>query len=387
MSVKRVFLIVLDSFGVGRARDAENFGDDGSNTFAAVKDSVYFNVPNMRKLGLYKIADEKTAEKSLGVCAKLNEFSAGKDTTAGHWELAGVITTEPMPTYPEGFPDEITEEFARLTGRAVLCNKVGSGMKMIEEYAEEQAKTGGLIVYTSADSVFQIAAHEEIISVEELYRCCEIARKLLCGKHGVGRVIARPFSGMAPNYFRTARRKDYSLEAPSETMVDILKKSGLCTIGVGKIWDIFAGRGISESIKTSGNRDGMKKTIELQERDFEGLCFVNLVDFDMLYGHRNDRDGYARALSEFDSLLGRFLYDMKDDDLLIITADHGCDPATESTDHSREQVPLMVYGKKVKENVWLGERNMSDVSATVLDIFGCDKCDTSGESFWGRIKR
>ena len=387
MSVKRVFLIALDSFGVGGAHDAEKFGDEGSDTFASLRGNVYLSVPNMRRLGLYKIAGEKTAEKSRGAYARLNELSAGKDTTAGHWELAGVVTGEAMPTYPEGFPPEITEEFSRLTGRKVLCNKVGSGMKMIEDYAEEQAKTGGLIVYTSADSVFQIAAHEEIIGIEELYRCCEIARSLLCGKHGVGRVIARPFVKENGKYIRTSRRKDYSLEAPSDTMTDILKNNGLLTIGVGKIWDIFAGRGISESIKTSGNRDGMKKTLELQERDFEGLCFVNLVDFDMLYGHRNNKDGYAAALSEFDSLLGEFLYRMKDEDVLIITADHGCDPSTESTDHSREQVPLMVYGKGVKEDVWLGEGNMSDVSATVLDIFGCDKGDTSGESFWGRIKR
>ncbi len=387
MSVKRVFLIVLDSFGVGGARDAEKFGDEGSNTFASLRENVYLSVPNMRRLGLYKIAGEEPAEESRGAYARLNELSAGKDTTAGHWELSGVVTSEAMPTYPEGFPPEITEEFSRLTGRKVLCNKAGSGMKMIEEYAEEQAKTGGLIVYTSADSVFQIAAHEEIIGIEELYRCCEIARGLLCGKHGVGRVIARPFVKENGKYIRTSRRKDYSLEAPRSTMPDILKANGFCTIGVGKIWDIFAGRGISESVKTSGNRDGMEKTLELQKRDFEGLCFVNLVDFDMLYGHRNDKDGYAAALSEFDSVLGEFLYRMKDEDVLIITADHGCDPSTESTDHSREQVPLMVYGKRVKENVWLGEGNMSDVSATVLDIFGCDKGDTSGESFWERIKR
>ncbi|MBP0990642.1 MAG: phosphopentomutase [Oscillospiraceae bacterium] len=387
MKIKRVFLIVLDSFGVGELPDAEKYGDKGSNTFKAVQKSIYLSLPNMRRLGLYNLADGVSKDKAAGAYGKLGEMSAGKDTTAGHWEIAGIITNAPMPTYPNGFPAEIISEIERATGRKVLCNRPYSGSKVINDYYEEQKKTGGLIVYTSADSVLQIAAHEDIIDVEELYWCCEKARKIMVGKNGVGRIIARPYIGEYPNCVRSERRKDFSLEPPEESMLDLLKKAGYDVIGVGKIGDIFAERGLTKSIKSHGNSECTQATFDMQKEDFNGLCFVNLVDFDMLYGHRNDIDGYARALSEFDSRLGEFLFDMKDEDVLIITADHGCDPESASTDHSREYVPVMVCGKAIKENVGIGTgKSMSDISATVLDMFGVSKNATDGESFWERIR-
>jgi phosphopentomutase len=380
--IKRLFLIVLDSLGIGHAPDAEEFGDEGSNTLASVCTHKNFHCPNLEKLGLFQI-DGVTADKTsrpLAAVARMKEASMGKDTTIGHWEIAGLVSKEPLPTYPNGFPKELIAEFEKRTGRSVICNLPYSGTEVIRQYGNEHLKTGALIVYTSADSVFQIAAHEDIVSKEELYRYCLIARELLQGEHGVGRVIARPFGGEYP-FVRTAGRHDYSLVPPKNTMLDLLSKNGFDTISVGKINDIFAAKGISEAYYTSGNSEGMKKAMELAEHNFKGLCFVNLVDFDMLYGHRNDVGGYALALSEFDAWLGEFLPKLKEDDLLLITADHGCDPLTPSTDHSRECTPMLLYGNSI-EPINLGTRNsFADISATVLEAFGLDQEDTAGQSF------
>lgn len=386
--MKRVFIIVLDSMGVGEAPDAYKWHDEGSNTLGAIRKSPKFNCPNLKKLGLFNIEGVGGGvDAPLASFARMQEMSMGKDTTIGHWEIAGIISENPLPTYPNGFPDEIIEEFKKQTGRKVLCNKPYSGTDVIRDYGEEHIKTGALIVYTSADSVFQIAAHEDVVPVKELYRYCEIARKILCGKHGVGRVIARPFAGEYP-FVRTSNRHDFSLMPPKTTMLDLLKKNGYDTISVGKIYDIFAGDGVSESNRTTGNDNGMQVTKEMQNRDFNGLCFVNLVDFDMKYGHRNDVDGYAAAMTQFDEFLGGFIKDMKDDDALIITADHGCDPSTPSTDHSREYTPMIIYGNGIKSGVDLHTRSsFADISATVLDMFGVKQEDTFGKSFYNEVKK
>ncbi len=386
--MKRVFIIVLDSMGVGEAPDAYKWHDEGSNTLGAIRKSPKFNCPNLKKLGLFNIEGVGGGvDAPLASFARMQEKSMGKDTTIGHWEIAGIISENPLPTYPNGFPDEIIEEFEKQTGRKVLCNKPYSGTDVIRDYGEEHIKTGALIVYTSADSVFQIAAHEDVVPVKELYRYCEIARKILCGKHGVGRVIARPFTGEYP-FVRTSNRHDFSLVPPKTTMLDLLMKNGYATISVGKIFDIFAGDGVSESNRTTGNDNGMQVTKEMQNRDFNGLCFVNLVDFDMKYGHRNDVDGYAAAMTQFDEFLGGFIKDMKDDDALIITADHGCDPSTPSTDHSREYTPMIIYGKGIKSGVDLRTRSsFADISATVLDMFGVNQEDTFGISFYNEVKK
>ncbi len=386
--MKRVFIIVLDSMGVGEAPDAYKWHDEGSNTLGAIRKSPKFNCPNLKKLGLFNIEGVGgDVDAPLASFARMQEMSMGKDTTIGHWEIAGIISENPLPTYPNGFPDEIIEEFEKQTGRKVLCNKPYSGTDVIRDYGEEHIKTGALIVYTSADSVFQIAAHEGVVPVKELYRYCEIARKILCGKHGVGRVIARPFAGEYP-FVRTSNRHDFSLMPPKTTMLDLLKKNGYDTISVGKIYDIFAGDGVSESNRTTGNDNGMQVTKEMQNRDFNGLCFVNLVDFDMKYGHRNDVDGYAAAMTQFDEFLGGFIKDMKDDDALIITADHGCDPSTPSTDHSREYTPMIIYGNGIKSGVDLHTRSsFADISATVLDMFGVKQEDTFGKSFYNEVKK
>ncbi len=379
---KRVFLIVLDSLGIGEAPDASLFGDEGSHTLNAIRYEEGFHCPTLRKLGLFEIdgVGEPKSGKHTAAIARMREASMGKDTTIGHWEIAGLVSKSPLPTYPNGFPRELIAEFERRTGRKVLCNLPYSGTEVIKDYGEEQMRTGGLIVYTSADSVFQIAAHEEIIPVEELYRCCQIARELLVGEHGVGRVIARPFNGENP-FTRTSRRHDYSLLPPEKTMLDLLTEKGFDTISIGKIYDIFAGKGVSEKQYTAGNTDGMEKTMAMIDRDFHGLCFVNLVDFDMLYGHRNDAAGYAKALSEFDAWLESFLPKLRADDLLLITADHGCDPKTPSTDHSREDTPMLLYGEKITP-VNLGTReSFADVSATVLEALGVNKENTAGQSF------
>lgn len=383
---KRVFLIVLDSCGIGELPDAYLWHDEGSNTLGAIRNNEHFNCPNLTKLGLFNIDGVGGGvEKPLASFARLGELSKGKDTTIGHWEIAGIVSPTPLPTYPNGFPKEVIDEFERRTGRKTLCNKPYSGTEVIKDYGEEHIKTGALIVYTSADSVFQIAAHEDVVSVAELYRYCEIARDLLQGEHGVGRVIARPFNGEYP-FTRTANRHDYSLQPPHTTMLDLLKEQGYATISVGKIFDIFAGKSVSESNRTTSNHHGMEITLDIQKRDFEGLCFVNLVDFDMKYGHRNDVVGYASAMTEFDGQLGEFLPNMRDDDILIITADHGCDPSTPSTDHSREYVPMLVFGKNVKNGVDLKTRkSFADISATVLEYFGVGQKDSAGESFWKNI--
>lgn len=372
--MKRVFLIVLDSVGIGEMPDAAAYGDAGSNTILAASKNPYFSMPNMRKLGFFNIDGVNIGEKEAhpeGAVARMTEVSKGKDTTIGHWEIAGVISNSPLPTYPNGFPKEIIDEFSKRTGRGVLCNKPYSGTDVIRDYGEEHMKTGDLIVYTSADSVFQIAAHEDIVPVETLYEYCSIARKMLQGEHGVGRVIARPFIGEPGNFTRTTRRHDFSLQPPKTTMLDQLSANGFSVLSVGKIIDIFAEKGITEYVRTTGNEDGINKTLDYMKKDFEGLCFTNLVDYDMLYGHRNDVEGYAKALTYFDERLPELLAAMRDEDVLMITADHGCDPSTPSTDHSREYTPFVVYGKPVKAGENYGTReSFSDIAATILSYFG-----------------
>lgn len=383
MKTKRVFLIVLDSVGIGELPDAVNYGDEGSNTLKACYEQSGFSVPNMKKLGLFNIDGidyESGVSEPVGAYGRLSEKSKGKDTTTGHWEICGLVSEKPFPTYPNGFPKDVLDEFSHRTGRGILCNKPYSGTQVILDYGKEHLQTGDLIVYTSADSVFQIAAHEDKVPIDQLYEYCKIAREILQGEHGVGRVIARPFTGEYPNFVRTPRRHDFSLMPPKDTVLDELLQSGFEVRPVGKIYDIFAGKGVMDSEPTTGNNDGMAKTEAWADRDFEGLCFANLVDFDMLYGHRNDAVGYAKALNEFDIWLGGFLDKLRDDDILFITADHGCDPITPSTDHSREYIPLLVYGNNIN-NVNLGTRcSFADIGKTIADIFGV-KSNAAGESF------
>ena len=372
--MKRVFLMVLDSVGIGEMPDAAQYGDAGSNTLAAASTSSYFSMPNMQKLGLFNIDGVEcrpAVDHPSAAFARMTEVSKGKDTTIGHWEIAGIASPKPLPTYPDGFPKELLDAFSSQTGRKVLCNKPYSGTEVIKDYGKEHVETGALIVYTSADSVFQIAAHESVVPVEELYRYCQIARKLLTGEHSVGRVIARPFTGEYPNYTRTTNRHDFSLLPPSTTMLDQLSDNGFDVVAIGKIYDIFAGRGITEAIRTGGNDEGIARTIEWTKRDFNGLCFINLVDFDMLYGHRNDVEGYAKGLTTVDQAIPEILAGLREDDLLMITADHGCDPSTPSTDHSREYTPWVIAGPKVKSGVNLGTLpTFADIGATILDYFG-----------------
>lgn len=382
---KRVFLIVLDSYGIGNAPDAKQFGDEGANTLQSIASSAQYHTPLMKKMGLFNIDGvtcKEGVDEAIGAYGRLVETSLGKDTTIGHWEIAGIVSPTPLPTYPNGFPQEVLDEFTKRTGRGVLCNLPYSGTEVISKYGEEHIKSGDLIVYTSADSVFQIAAHEDVVPIEELYRYCEIAREILQGEHGVGRVIARPFVGENGKFTRTPRRHDYSLVPQKTTMMDVLLQHGLDTYGVGKIYDIFAGKGIAHTVRIENNVDGMNKTIEWQRtEDFEGLCFVNLVDFDMTYGHRRDIDGYAKAATVFDEQLQTFIDGMRPDDILMITADHGCDPGYLGTDHTRECVPLLVYGERIKKNVNLKTRaSFADIAATILDLFELP-IETSGESF------
>lgn len=382
--MKRIFLFVLDSVGVGELPDADLFGDVGANTMKSISKSDKFYIPNLLSLGLSEIdgidylGKEASPKAAFGKCA---ERSMGKDTTIGHWEISGVISPTPMPTFPNGFPDELIEAFSKAVGRGVLCNKPYSGTEVLKDYGKKHLESGDLIVYTSADSVFQIAAHEKLVPCEKLYEYCKIARKLLCGKYGVGRVIARPFdTDENGNFYRTANRHDFSLEPTGKTVLDSLKESGKDVVAIGKITDIFANRGITKTVFTHGNAEGMKIAKDELSDDFDGLCFINLVDFDMVYGHRNDVDGYANALSEFDAFLPEFIKGMKSDDVLIITADHGCDPGDVSTDHTREYIPLLVYGKKIKP-VNLGVRKTyADIAATVTELLGV-KFETDGESF------
>ncbi len=383
--IKRIFLIVLDSCGVGAAPDSEQFGDIGVNTLRSCAASPKFSIPHLIEAGLGNLDGIDYLPKTdhpTAALARLQEASMGKDTTIGHWEIAGIVSPNPLPTYPQGFPQEVLEEFEKQTGRGVLCNLPYSGTDVIRDYGEEQKKTGKWIVYTSADSVFQVAANENWIPLEELYDACRKARAILRGKHGVGRVIARPYVGQSPSEFRrTSNRHDFSLEPPAQTMLDAIKAAGLDTLAVGKIYDIFAGQGTTEHIFNKSNADGMAHTDDYAARDFHGLCFVNLVDFDMQYGHRRDVDGYANALTEFDSWLGQFLPKLGDEDLVMITADHGCDPAyTATTDHTREYVPLVVLGKQVKP-VNLGTRkSFADIAATVTELLNVP-FETPGKSF------
>lgn len=368
----RGFVIVLDSFGVGAAPDAAKFGDEGASTIKTIYKSKYFSAENMKKMGLLAIdgVDLDGKDNHTAAFARMRELSAGKDTTIGHWEMAGIVSKNPLPTFPNGFPSEVIDEFEKQTGRKVIVNRPYSGTQVIKDYGEEHLKTGALIVYTSADSVFQIAANEAIVSDDELYRYCKIARKILTGKYGVGRVIARPFEGKtAADFVRTPRRHDFSLEPPRDTMLDILQKNGKKTIAVGKIYDIFAHRGIDEHYFTENNTQGIAKTLEIAKTDFDGLCYTNLVDCDMLYGHRRDIDGYAKAISEFDDCLPRLVGDLRDDDFLIITADHGCDPGFKGTDHTREYVPLLIYSKGIKGKNLGTIDGFGTVADTVLSMF------------------
>ena len=383
--MKRVFLIVLDSFGVGGAYDAHDFGDAGTDTFKSVCTSKYLDIPNLLKMGLGNLTDYLPQEKNpIAAYGRLEEISKGKDTTTGHWEMAGVVSEHPFPTYPDGFPEDLLSAFSKRCKRGYLLNAPSSGITAIDEYGDEHVKTGDLIVYTSVDSVLQIAAHEEVVPLNELYRCCEIAREVFKDEHGVGRVIARPFLGTSGNYKRTANRRDFSLTPPHDTILDAVSKS-MDVISVGKISDIFAGRGVTESYLTHSNLEGIEKTIELTKRDFTGLCFVNLVDFDMLYGHRRDIDGYAKALNEFDSYLPEILSNLTDEDMLMITADHGCDPAfTKTTDHTRENVPILVYSPSLKA-VNLGKtKNFAQIAATIRDALNVEY-DLREEGFYGKL--
>ena len=386
---KRAFLIVLDSVGVGELPDAADFGDVGSNTVKAAATSGLLKMPNMKKLGFFNIKgiddmyDDIPASPMYAV-SRLAERSKGKDTTTGHWEISGLVSEKPMPTFPNGFPEEFIKAYSERTGRRILCNKPYSGTDVIRDYGKEMVETGALIVYTSADSVFQIAAHESVIPVEQLYEYCKIAREMLQGDLGVGRVIARPFEGEWP-YKRTSRRHDFSLVPPRDTMLDVLSGNGFDVLSVGKIIDIFAEKGITEFVRTANNEEGIERTLENLDKDFNGLSFTNLVDFDMQYGHRNDAPGYAKALSYFDSRLPEMLEKLRDDDILMITADHGCDPVTPSTDHSREYIPLVIYGKKLKKGVNLDTRSsFADIGATILDYFGLP-ISIDGESFLSEI--
>lgn len=387
MKNKRVFLIVLDSFGIGEMPDSHLFGDEGSNTLYSCFKQKELYIPNMKKLGLFNIDGITFGQKEaspLAAYGRLTEKSKGKDTTTGHWEICGIISEEPFPTYPEGFPEEILKEFSEKTGRGVLCNKPYSGTKVIDDFGKDHLETGNLIVYTSADSVFQIAAHESLVPPEELYRYCRIAREILKGKHAVGRVIARPFEGEYPNFKRTANRHDFSLVPPKDTLIDVLCRNKIEVVPIGKIYDIFAGKSMEKANPTVSNAHGMELTDNEIEKASSGFIFTNLVDFDMMYGHRNDAVGYAKALTEFDKWLGSFLEKMSDDDILFITADHGCDPLTESTDHSREYVPVLIYGKSITP-VNLGTReSFADIGKTIEDIFGLTS-DISGESFKNEI--
>lgn len=384
-NMKRVIIIVLDSVGIGELPDASAYGDTGSNTLGNIAaKSKGFSLPNMERLGLgciRGISGIKAVDGPIGCFGKMAELSAGKDTTTGHWELAGITLDRPFPLYPDGFPEDVMQRFENAIGTKTLGNYPASGTEIIKELGQRHVMTGYPIVYTSADSVFQIAAHEEVIPVERLYEICRTAREILTGEHAVGRVIARPFIGAEGNFTRTANRRDFSLKPPAKTMLDFIKDAGLKVKAVGKIEDIFAGQGITEAVHIHGNMDGVDKTLEFMNESFDGLIFTNLVDFDMLYGHRNDIEGYAHALMEFDSRVPEILSAMNDNDILFITADHGCDPSTDSTDHSREYVPLLVYGKRIKNGIDLGIRStFADLAQTVVRVLGTGG-DFGAESF------
>lgn len=358
----------------------------------AVAKSEFFDVPILQSMGLSSIErafpEDRATTGGSGAYGRLQEASMGKDTTIGHWEMAGIISEKPLPVFPNGFPQELLDDFARKTGRGVLCNLPYSGTKVIADYGREHEATGKLIVYTSADSVFQIAAHEEVVPIDELYRDCEIARQLLVGDYGVGRVIARPFVGKYPDYERTSNRHDFSLLPPRKTVLNLIMDKGLTVYGIGKINDIFAGSGITKTVRTQNNEDGMDHLLVAMDEVENGLIYVNLVDFDMQYGHRNDVDGYAAALTAFDRRLPGLVEKMKADDMLVITADHGCDPSTESTDHSREDVPVILYGKKIASGVNIGTRKtFADLGATVGAYLHVETKDIDGQSFQQIIEK
>ena len=387
--IKRAILIVLDSVGVGELPDAFEYGDEGSNTLKNIyKHAKNFSLPNLEKLGILNIdgfEDLKILDSFKGSVAKCIEQSKGKDTTTGHWEISGLVLDKPFPTYKNGFPSSIIQKFEQKTGRKVIGNYAASGTEIIKELGKEHVETGNLIIYTSADSVFQVAAHEEIIPLEELYNICRIARDMLQGEHGVGRVIARPFIGEEGNFVRTGNRKDFSLEPYKDTLLDYVKNSGREVYAIGKIEDIFVNKGLTKSNHTKNNEEGIQATIDAIKEDSEGLIFTNLVDFDMNYGHRNNVQGYADALMHFDKNLPKILYNLKETDVLIITADHGCDPTTESTDHSREYIPLIYYGKNIKDNNNLGILNtFASIGKTILDIFNIEN-DIEGISVKNQI--
>jgi phosphopentomutase len=372
MSGRKAILLVLDGVGIGELPDAADYGDEGSNTLVNMAKAVGgLNLPNLQRMGLGNIDQIEgipPAEKPIACYGKMREVSAGKDTTTGHWEIAGIIREKPFPTYPNGFPPEIIEAFEKAIGRKVLGNKPASGTAIIEELGEEHLRTGYPIVYTSADSVFQIAAHEEIVPVEQLYEWCRIAREILRGEHEVARVIARPFIGTPGNFKRTPRRRDFSVPPPYPTLLDALTEAGLKVVTVGKVDDIFAGRGVTFAVHTSDNRDGMQQVETLTAQGDFDFLWCTLVDFDTVYGHRNNPQGFAQALREFGEWLGNFLLKLREGDLLIITADHGNDPTTPSTDHSREYVPLLIWTPSLKEGKPLGVRQtFADVAATIAD--------------------
>ncbi|WZL83245.1 phosphopentomutase [Vallitaleaceae bacterium 9-2] len=381
---KRVIWIILDSVGIGELPDADKFGDVGSHTLCNTVNATSITLPNLEKLGIGHIEGVNCLHKvqnPIGSFGRCNEKSNGKDTTVGHWEMAGVHSPNPLPTYPNGFPDEIMIPFSEKTGRKWLANKPASGTDILDELGEEHMKTGALIVYTSADSVFQIAAHEEVVPIDELYRYCQIARELLAGEHGVARVIARPFIGKPGAFERTANRRDFSLSPPGVTVLDQVKKAGLSMVAVGKIEDIFNGKGVTEAIHTKDNMDGVDQTLHYMKSVEEGLIYTNLVQFDSHWGHRNDVIGYANGLVEFDNRLPEIIHSMHDEDILVINADHGCDPTTPSTDHSREYIPLLVYGKQIKAGIDLGTREtFADIGQSIADLIGVDPI-TEGISF------
>jgi phosphopentomutase len=382
---KRVILIVLDSVGIGELPDAALYGDEGSDTLGNIARKLGgLRLPNMSALGLGDIEGVDQIEKvSLpnGAYGRCMEVSPGKDTTTGHWEIAGIQLDKAFPTYPDGFPEDVVKEFESLIGTRILANRPASGTAIIQELGDEHVKTGYPIVYTSADSVFQIAAHEDVIPLEKLYEMCTLARNMLKGKHAVGRVIARPFTGQSGNYKRTTNRRDFSLEPIKPTLLNYIEKAGMDVCAVGKIEDIFSGSGINKAVHTKSNMEGVDQTLEYMKADTKGIIFTNLVDFDMLYGHRNNVEGYGRALEEFDNRLPEIMEAMGKDDVLMITADHGCDPTTPSTDHSREYIPILIYGNDIKHGINLGTRkSYSDIGKTIAELLGIE-APIAGESF------
>lgn len=387
----RINIIVLDSFGVGELPDAHKYGDEGSNTLEGIYNNYKLNLPNLKKLGLYNIVGLNIPEKEenpIGCFGKATEISKGKNSPVGHWEMSGAITEVAFSTFPNGFPKDLLEKVSKEANiPGFICNEKGSGTDLLKKYGEESVKTKKPIVYTSADSVFQIAAHEDVYPIDELYRICKVARKVIDeGNYNIGTVIARPFVGTAnDNYKRTYNRRDFEATTFAKTMLDVLTENGRTVYAIGKIEDLFVGRGITDSVHTEGNADGIEKNILALKNSNYDLIFTNLVDFDMLYGHRNDVEGYGKALEYFDSKLPEIIENLKQDDILIITADHGCDPSTPSTDHSREYIPVIVYGKSLKSNIDLGIRKTyADISATVLDYFDLENLKY-GTSFKNEI--